>query len=262
MESPKRGPAKRSQSLDVIGRSQLLQSPSERELREDSQRSFATARWWLSEAKRMREEALKMRRERDRFRVAVEDAHFECRRLTAQVQEFQSQLKHTQNALRESKTMADAARRELERLRHWINEAHGESRRLSIEVQEYECQLRETRLTLDEAERSCLELKDENESKHSELVKLKEQVSLLEDMGDIGRTRDQFVKLHHDVEDARDEARRARRELKATLQKEGLLQKELDDAQKTITELQTGQIQLPPGPGSSCSTDFNSMVDV
>lgn len=140
---------------------------------QDYQKSSAAAQWWLSEAKRMREEALKMRKERDRFRLAVEDAHFECRRLSAQVYEFQAQLRQTQQALRESKSMADAARRELERLRHWIEDAHAESRRLNTEVQEYEWQLRETKVTLDEAERSCQELKVENEEKQLEIVQLK-----------------------------------------------------------------------------------------
>merc|ERR1719235_1618061 len=147
-----------------------------------------------------------MRQERDRFRIAVEDAHFECRRLAAQVQELQTQLRHTQGALRDSKSMADAARRELERLRHWIDEAHAESRRLSLEVQEYEWQLKETRLTLDEAERSCQELKTENESKHLEVTELKAQVQVLEDLQHSGTRQKRYEQLQRDMEEARQEA--------------------------------------------------------
>lgn len=209
--TPWRKASKRSQSHDVgLGRSM-----SEKQ---DSQRSFATAKWWLSEAKRMREEALRMRQERDRFRVAVEDAHFECRRLSAQVLEFETQLRTTQNALRDSKTMANAARRELERLRHWIDEAHAESRRLSSEVQEYEWQLNETRTTLDEAERSCQDLKSENETQYSELVQLREQVRLMESLGDFKNQKAQAERHQHDVENARHEARKAHRELNHKMQ--------------------------------------------
>lgn len=211
----------RSQSQDVLGHRSLSQDALGRSGRGDTQdnQELAQTQWWLSEAKRMREAAVKMRRERDRFRVAVEDAHFECRRLTAQVQELQSQLKHTQLALRESKSMADAARRELERLRQWIDEAHDESRRLSMEVHEYESQLQEARLTLDEAERSCQELKDENEDKDAELFTLREEVALSESMGDPSGQRDRFKVLQLDVEEARIEAAAARRELKATAKK-------------------------------------------
>merc|ERR1719272_528631 len=159
-----------------------------------------------------------MRKERDRFRVAVEDAHFECRRLSVQVQELQSQLRQTQSALRESKGMADGARKELERLRHWIDEAHAESRRLSAEVQEYEWQLDETRRTLNEAELSCQELVGENENKQSELVVLREKVRIFENLRDIGRhgQHDRFEIMELDVEDARAEVQRARRELSAS----------------------------------------------
>jgi len=158
-----------------------------------------------------------MRKERDRFRLAVEDAHLECRRLAAQVQEFQSHLRHTQSALRDSKSMADAARHELERLRHWIDEAHAESRRLSTEVQDYEQDLKETRQTLEGAERSCFELKSENESKHAEIIELKQKVDLLQNLGDAEARRSRFNKLQHDVEEARHEAQAAQRQLYATL---------------------------------------------
>jgi len=218
-EATRRMPSRRSQSQDVvgIGRSALLSGSGDRQEgdRQEGEAGFAATQWWLSEAKRMREAAVKMRRERDRFRVAVEDAHFECRRLAAQVQELQTQLRHTQIALRESKTMADAARRELERLRHWIEEAHDESRRLSVDVQEYEWQLHETRITLDDAERSCQELKNENEDKDSELVALQEELRLTS-AGESGAQRDKTKTQRLEIEEARAELQDVRKDLKAT----------------------------------------------
>lgn len=220
---------RRSQSHDVVGCSTVFDDNGEQQQQQSDAALIAT-QWWLNEAKRMRTAAVKMRGERDRFRTAVEDAHVECRRLSSQVQELQSQLRHTQElqssqvqklqtSLRESKSMADAARHELERLRHWIDEAHEESRRLSADVQEYEWQLHECRLTLTEAERSCEELKDENEMKDSELVMMREEFKENEAMGAEPQQRDRFKLLQLDLGERRAEVSEIRSVLKATNQK-------------------------------------------
>lgn len=154
----------------------------------------------------MREEALKMRTERDRFRAAVEDAHFECRRLAAQVQEFQSSLRTTQVALKEANGVADAARKELERLRLWVEEAHAETKRMSSEVQEYELQLRQTRATLEEAERSCQVFKDDNDEKHTENAKLLMRVKELEENLMVINSGSTTIPAVEDAKRERDEA--------------------------------------------------------
>jgi len=175
----------------------------------------AESDWWQSEAKRMREEALKMRTERDRFRAAVEDAHFECRRLAAQVQEFQSSLRTTQVALKEANAVADAARSELERLRLWVEEAHTETKRMSVEVQEYEVQLRQTKATLEEAERSCQEMKIDNDEMSTENTKLQRRIKQLEESFKAYSV--DGTMIIPAVEDARAETERVRMELDARL---------------------------------------------
>lgn len=156
-----------------------------------------------------------MRTERDRFRAAVEDAHFECRRLAAQVQEFQSSLRTTQVALREANAVADAARSELERLRLWVEEAHTETKRMSMEVQEYEMQLRQTKATLEEAERSCQEMKIFNDDVSSENAQhLRKIKDLEESFSSFGRDGTNIIPA---VEEARAEREKLRLELDAAL---------------------------------------------
>merc|ERR1712046_12267 len=162
-----------------------------------------------SEARRMRDEALRMRTERDRFRAAVEEAHLECRRLNMQNTELHQQLKHTQHALRDSKSMADAARRELEKLRQWIGEAQSESRRLSIEVQESDWKLTEVRNMLEASEQSCQQLKAMNEDLANEHSTMKDKVVMLESLGDLKAQSARFEKVQQEKLQAREEAKQS-----------------------------------------------------
>lgn len=173
------------------------------------------AQWWLSEAKRMRDEAMKVRTDRDCFRNALDDSHTEIKMLNTQVSESMAQLRHTQLALRESKSMADAARQELEQLRHWIDEAHTESRRSAAQLQGCEWQLRETRVTLENSEQSCLDLKHDNENKYAELVSLRKKVLQFEEKGGFKRAGKKFDQLEEQLAEAHDDAKKARQELES-----------------------------------------------
>lgn len=208
-----RGSALRSMSedgprsvSDMAGRDGPLANSMQKQ---DKAREKAAASWWLTEVKRMRDEALKMRAERDRFREAVEDAHAECRRLTRHSMELQTQLKQTQTNLRASAKQVAGAGQELERLRKWIEETHAESGRLSVEVTEYDWKLRETSRTLDAAERSCRDLKAEIEIKDSELVLLRSQVFETQNTD----TRKENNRLRGNLEEAKERARIAQRDL-------------------------------------------------
>jgi len=155
---------------------------------QEDESNGAAARWWLSEAKRIRAEAQKLRQERDAFRTILEDErgqfqeafqalHTEQKRLLSQNQAMGSNLNRSQLALQKSKAMASGARRELDQLHARIAETSENTMRLSAEGEEYAWQQQEMQLTIDAAEETAQDLKLSNETLQWQIKELREQMA-------------------------------------------------------------------------------------